>query len=62
MKNLPKSEDEQKNKALISLGKEQKKYGAPITTEIQDGSKHKFFRAEEYHQKYNEKHGTSCKI
>jgi len=32
----------------------------PIVTEITPASR--FWRAEEYHQRYNEKHGRSCRI
>jgi len=32
----------------------------PIVTEIAPASR--FWRAEEYHQRYNEKHGRSCRI
>jgi len=41
--------------------KKSKKYKAPIVTEITDAKE--FYKAEEYHQKYLEKHGSSsCKI
>ena len=36
------------------------RYRRPIVTEITPAST--FWRAEEYHQRYNEKHGRSCSI
>jgi peptide-methionine (S)-S-oxide reductase len=36
------------------------RYRRPIVTEIVPGAR--FWRAEEYHQRYNEKHGRSCKV
>ena len=49
--------EKQKAAALKSLGKEQKKYSRKIVTEIQPAGK--FWKAEEYHQKYLEKHGLN---
>jgi peptide-methionine (S)-S-oxide reductase len=49
----------QKNAAEKSLADQQKKLKSQITTEITKAGK--FFRAEEYHQKYFEKHkGYAC--
>ena len=54
---------EQKRKAESSMKEEQKKYRVGIVTEILNGNEHTFFRAEDYHQKYNEKHkGSFCRI
>lgn len=36
------------------------RFRRPIVTEITPASR--FWRAEEYHQRYNEKHGRSCRI
>jgi peptide-methionine (S)-S-oxide reductase len=47
--------DEQEVKALESRQKEQKKHKNPIVTETTAAGK--FWRAEEYHQKYVEKTG-----
>lgn len=37
-----------------------KKYAAPIATAIEPAKK--FYRAEEYHQRYEEKHGIACHL
>ncbi len=51
----------QKAKALASREEEQKKYKGPIVTEIVPAGE--FWKAEEYHQRYFEKHGGgSCHI
>jgi peptide-methionine (S)-S-oxide reductase len=52
---------EQKAIAEASRDEAQKKFDAPIVTEITPAST--FWRAEEYHQRYAEKHGLgSCHI
>ena len=48
----------QKDEALSSKAKMQQNSSIPIATIIARASK--FFRAEEYHQKYFEKNGSSC--
>ena len=51
----------QKELAMKSKEKEQKKYDKPIVTEIVKATA--FYKAEEYHQKYLEKQGKeSCRI
>jgi peptide-methionine (S)-S-oxide reductase len=53
--------EEQKQQALASRQEEQKKYRQPIVTEIVPAGE--FWKAEEYHQRYFEKHGGgSCHI
>jgi peptide-methionine (S)-S-oxide reductase len=51
---------EQKAEAEASLKEEQPKHKKPITTEITAAPT--FWRAEEYHQKYDQKHGVSCPL
>ena len=52
---------EQMREALASRDAEQKKYGRPIATQILEAPK--FWRAEEYHQRYFEKNGGgACHI
>ncbi len=54
--------EEQKSKAMASKEKLQRSrlYKSEIVTEITPAAK--FFRAEEYHQRYHEKHGiSSCR-
>ena len=46
-------DEEQKKKALASKKKEQIKYSKPIATQVVKAGK--FYKAEEYHQKYLEK-------
>lgn len=52
----------QKKQAISSVKEEQKKYSQPITTQIVPADT--FWRAEEYHQQYFEKHQglRSCHI
>lgn len=52
--------EEQKKEALKSSILEQKMYERLIVTEIVPATT--FYKAEEYHQKFNEKHGRSCRI
>jgi peptide-methionine (S)-S-oxide reductase len=53
---------EQEAAARASKAKQEKsgRHRRPIVTEITPASR--FWRAEEYHQRYNEKHGRSCRI
>jgi len=53
---------EQEAAARASKAKQEAsgRYRRPIVTEITPASR--FWRAEEYHQRYNEKHGRSCRI
>jgi peptide-methionine (S)-S-oxide reductase len=53
---------EQEAAARASKAKQEAsgRYRRPIVTEITPFSR--FWRAEEYHQRYNEKHGRSCRI
>lgn len=52
--------EKQKKQALESRQELQAKLGSKIVTEITKAGE--FYRAEEYHQKYAERHGASCKI
>lgn len=52
--------DEQRERALASLERERAQYARPIVTQIADAGP--FYRAEEYHQRYHEKHGGSCAV
>jgi peptide-methionine (S)-S-oxide reductase len=53
---------EQEKAARESKAKQEAsgRHRRPIVTEITPASR--FWRAEEYHQRYNEKHGRSCRI
>jgi peptide-methionine (S)-S-oxide reductase len=52
--------DDQRARAKASLNAEQQDYSRPIVTEITDAAP--FYRAEEYHQRYFEKHGAACHV
>jgi peptide-methionine (S)-S-oxide reductase len=51
---------EQFAEAHASRQREQEKYGKPIATEI--ASAPAFYPAEDYHQRYFERHGVACHI
>ena len=51
---------EQAEQARASLEAEQKKLGTPIATKIESAPK--FYRAEDYHQRYFERHGVTCHV
>jgi peptide-methionine (S)-S-oxide reductase len=52
--------EEQRRLAELSREREQQNYTQPIVTEIADAAP--FYRAEDYHQRYFEKHGVACHI
>jgi peptide-methionine (S)-S-oxide reductase len=51
---------DQRERAQASLRAEQQNHSRPIVTEIVDAST--FYPAEEYHQRYYEKHGVACHV
>ena len=51
---------QQRESAQRSLEQEQRNRARPIVTEIVDAPA--FYRAEEYHQRYFERHGAACHI
>ena len=51
---------EQRAAASASLQREQQKYAQPIVTEIVDAPA--FYPAEDYHQRYFERHGVACHV
>lgn len=52
--------EEQKVKAESKIRELQKKLDQKIVTEVKEATT--FYNAEEYHQKYNQKNGKSCRI
>jgi peptide-methionine (S)-S-oxide reductase len=54
------AEQEKAARASKAQQEESGRHRRPIVTEITPASR--FWRAEEYHQRYNEKHGRSCRI
>lgn len=50
----------QRERAKTSLQIEQRKHARPIVTEIVDAPA--FYPAEDYHQRYFEKHGVACHV
>jgi len=50
----------QHERATASLRSEQQRYAQPIVTEIVEAGP--FYRAEEYHQRYFERHGVACHV
>lgn len=51
---------DQREHAKASLQREQHNYAVPIVTEIVDAPA--FYPAEDYHQRYFEKHGAACHV
>lgn len=52
--------DDQRRAAETSRDREQQNHSRPIVTEITGASP--FYRAEDYHQRYFERHGVACHI
>ena len=50
----------QRERAQASLRAEQQHHDKPIVTQIVDATP--FYRAEDYHQRYFEKHGVACHV
>jgi len=50
----------QRERATASLRSEQQRYAQPIVTEIVEQAP--FYPAEEYHQRYFERHGVACHV
>ena len=50
----------QRERAQASLRAEQQTHSKPIVTQIVDAAP--FYRAEDYHQRYFEKHGVACHV
>jgi peptide-methionine (S)-S-oxide reductase len=53
-------EQENVARAAIEALRQAGKFGRPIVTQVSPAPP--FYRAEEYHQRYHEKHGGSCRI
>lgn len=51
---------DQRERAKASLRQEQQNHSRPIVTEIADATT--FYPAEEYHQRYYDKHGVACHV
>ena len=51
---------DQRERAKASLRQEQQNHSRPIVTEIVDAAT--FYPAEDYHQRYYEKHGVACHV
>ncbi len=51
---------DQRERAQASLRREQQNHSKPIVTEIVDAPA--FYPAEEYHQRYFERHGVACHV
>ena len=51
---------QQETAARASRDTQQKALGTPISTQIERAEK--FYRAEEYHQRYFQRHGVSCHV
>lgn len=52
--------EDQRARATASLKRQQHDYAEPIVTEIVDAPA--FYPAEEYHQRYFERHGVACHV